>query len=151
LSFFRFRFVSGLGGHPSLNNGKQKLPHPDSAPHPHWAQIIRAIYHTAFSWNPLANPMERDPSGSWTAPSGAAARPSPVFVPVDGEPMLDPSGYGIARDERGKRVSLIAVSQQPVKNSGAGILPAARSFEFTAFQAVQLRRLEACATCLTAR
>ena len=29
---------------------------------------------------------------------------------VDGEPVLDPGGTGIARDERNERVSLVAVS-----------------------------------------
>jgi 1,4-alpha-glucan branching enzyme len=61
-------------------------------------------------WNPLANPMERDPVGSWTARVELHHGHHQYLFLVDGEPMLDPNAYGIARNERNERVSLIAVS-----------------------------------------
>lgn len=61
-------------------------------------------------WNPLANPMGLDASGSWTAQIELHHGHHQYLFLVDGEPMLDPKGYGFARNERGERVSLIAVS-----------------------------------------
>lgn len=61
-------------------------------------------------WDPRAIPMQRQPDGGWrvevTLPHGHHRY---LFV-VDGQPMLDPRGHGIVRDEHGRRVSLIAVS-----------------------------------------
>lgn len=61
-------------------------------------------------WNPLANPMRRDTSGSWTARVQLHHGYHQYLFLVDGEPMLDPKAYGIARNGRGDRVSLVAVS-----------------------------------------
>ncbi|ODU23939.1 MAG: glycoside hydrolase family 13 [Verrucomicrobia bacterium SCN 57-15] len=61
-------------------------------------------------WNPLANPMHRDASGSWTAQIELHHGHHHYVFLVDGEPMLDPNAYGIARNEKNERVSLIAVS-----------------------------------------
>lgn len=61
-------------------------------------------------WNPLANPMQRDPNGAWTAQVELHHGHHRYLFLVDGEPMLDPNAYGIARNDRNERVSLIAVS-----------------------------------------
>lgn len=61
-------------------------------------------------WNPLANPMQRDASGSWIARVELHHGHHHYLFLVDGEPMLDAKAYGIARNERNERVSLIAVS-----------------------------------------
>jgi len=61
-------------------------------------------------WNPASHPMKRLLDGAWRLeimlPHGHHHY---VFV-VDGLPTLDPSAQGISRNERGERVSLIAVS-----------------------------------------
>jgi len=61
-------------------------------------------------WQPWANPMHRDASGSWTAQVELHHGYHQYLFLVDGEPMLDPNAYGIARNGKGERVSLIAVS-----------------------------------------
>jgi 1,4-alpha-glucan branching enzyme len=61
-------------------------------------------------WNPLANPMQRDASGSWTVQVQLHHGHRHYLFLVDGEPMLDANAHGIARNERNERVSLIAVS-----------------------------------------
>lgn len=61
-------------------------------------------------WNPSANPMQRQPDGSWMAQVQLHHGHHQYAFLVDGEPMLDPHAYGIVRNERGDRVSLIAVS-----------------------------------------
>lgn len=61
-------------------------------------------------WNPLANPMQRQPGGSWTAQIELHHGHHQYLFLVDGEPMLDPHAQGIARNERNERVSLMAVS-----------------------------------------
>lgn len=61
-------------------------------------------------WNPLATPMHRDASGSWTGQVQLHHGYHQYLFLVDGEPMLDPNAHGIARNEKNERVSLIAVS-----------------------------------------
>jgi len=61
-------------------------------------------------WNPLANPMDRQPDGSWTAQIDLHQGHHEYRFLVDGEPVLDPGACGIARDEKNRPVSLIAVS-----------------------------------------
>jgi len=61
-------------------------------------------------WRPWETPMERQPDGSWTARVELHHGHHQYLFLVDGEPMLDPNAHGIGRNERGERVSLIAVS-----------------------------------------
>jgi len=61
-------------------------------------------------WNPLANPMKRQPDGSWLAQVNLPHGHHQYQFLVDGEPMLDPNAYGIVRNERDERVSLAVVS-----------------------------------------
>lgn len=61
-------------------------------------------------WEPWANPMQRQPDGSWSAQVQLHHGYHQYQFLVDGEPMLDPKAHGIARHERNEPVSLIAVS-----------------------------------------
>ena len=61
-------------------------------------------------WNPLANPMRRQPDGFWFAQVQLTQGHHRYCFLVDGEPTLDPSSAGITRNEQNERVSLIAVS-----------------------------------------
>lgn len=61
-------------------------------------------------WSFLANPMKHQPDGSWSAQVQLHHGHHQYYFLVDGEPMLDPKTCGIARNERGERVCLLAVS-----------------------------------------
>lgn len=61
-------------------------------------------------WHPAATPMRRMPDGRWFASLELHHGHHRYVFLVDGSPQLDPHGTGIARDDRNKRVSLIAVS-----------------------------------------
>lgn len=61
-------------------------------------------------WRPWDNPMQRQPDGLWTAQVQLHHGYRQYLFLVDGEPTLDPHANGIGRNERGERVSLIAVS-----------------------------------------
>ena len=59
-------------------------------------------------WHPL--PMQRSPDGWWLAQVQLSHGHHQYRFIVDGRPMIDPHATGIARDERGEQVSLVAVS-----------------------------------------
>ncbi len=61
-------------------------------------------------WNPVASPMNRQPDGAWLLQVPLHHGHQQYVFLVDGKPVLDPRAHGIARDPRGERVSLIAVS-----------------------------------------
>lgn len=61
-------------------------------------------------WRPWETPMRRQPDGSWTAQVQLAHGHHRYLFLVDGEPVLDPKAYGIARNDKNEPVSLIAVS-----------------------------------------
>jgi len=61
-------------------------------------------------WNPLASPMKRQPDGSWQAQVDLPHGHHEYQFLVDGEPRLDPKAYGVGRNGKGERVSLVAVS-----------------------------------------
>ena len=61
-------------------------------------------------WNPVANPMKRQPDGAWLIQVPLHHGHHHYRFLVDGKPVLDPRAQGIARDQKGERVSLIAVS-----------------------------------------
>lgn len=61
-------------------------------------------------WDVQSNPMQRQFDGSWTLQIKLPHGHHQYLFLVDGERMLDPHAYGIARNESGERVSLIAVS-----------------------------------------
>jgi 1,4-alpha-glucan branching enzyme len=62
------------------------------------------------SWNPNANPMQRQPDGAWLTAIPLNHGHHRYLFLVDGKPVLDPRAQGIARNEQNERVSLIAVS-----------------------------------------
>jgi 1,4-alpha-glucan branching enzyme len=61
-------------------------------------------------WNPVASPMKRQPDGAWLIQVPLHHGHHHYRFLVDGKPVLDPRAQGIARDQKGEKVSLIAVS-----------------------------------------
>lgn len=61
-------------------------------------------------WNPLTNPMRRQPGGAWLAEINLPHGHHQYLFVVDGEGKLDPKAYGVARTSNNRPVSLIAVS-----------------------------------------
>lgn len=61
-------------------------------------------------WHPTAHPMKRQPDGAWRLEIPLNHGPHHYLFMVDGKPTLDPRAQGIARDHKGEKVSLIAVS-----------------------------------------
>jgi len=62
------------------------------------------------SWDAVAHPMKRQPDGAWLIQIALPHGHHHYRFLVDGKPVLDPRAQGIARDAKGERVSLIAVS-----------------------------------------
>src|SRR5512133_3310656 len=61
-------------------------------------------------WDPVALPMNRQPDGAWLLQVAVHHGHHQYVFLVDGRPVLDPRANGVARDPKGERVSLIAVS-----------------------------------------
>ena len=61
-------------------------------------------------WDPRAHPMRRQADGAWFLQVALHHGHHQYRFMVDGQPMLDPRAHGVARDDRGERASLIAVS-----------------------------------------
>lgn len=61
-------------------------------------------------WNPTSHPMKRQPDGGWTLMVELRHGHHFYHYLVDGKPTLDPKANGVGRDQKGERVSLIAVS-----------------------------------------
>ena len=61
-------------------------------------------------WNPAATPMHRTPDGRWMASLELPHGYHQYLFLVDGQPVLDPTATGKARNERNEPVSLIAIS-----------------------------------------
>jgi len=62
------------------------------------------------SWHESSHPMKRQPDGAWLLQVPLHHGHHHYRFLVDGKPVLDPRAQGIARDQKGERVSLIAVS-----------------------------------------
>ncbi len=62
------------------------------------------------NWNPTANPMARQPDGAWFLQMNLNHGHHHYHFVVDGKPTLDPAAHGTARDPKGEKASLIAVS-----------------------------------------
>jgi len=62
------------------------------------------------SWDSATHPMKRQPDGAWLIQIPLHHGHHHYRFLVDGKPTLDPRAQGIARDSKGERVSLIAVS-----------------------------------------
>jgi 1,4-alpha-glucan branching enzyme len=76
------------------------------------APSAQSVYMTGdFNWwNPTSHPMRRREDGWWFIEVQLTHGHHQYLFLVDGKPVLDPKGTGIARNERNERVSLIAVS-----------------------------------------
>jgi 1,4-alpha-glucan branching enzyme len=61
-------------------------------------------------WNPTAYPMKRQPDGAWLVQVALNHGHHHYQFLVDGKPTLDPRAQGVARNEQGEKVSLLAVS-----------------------------------------
>jgi len=61
-------------------------------------------------WDAAAHPMKRQPDGAWLIQVPLSHGHHHYRFLVDGKPALDPRAQGIARDHKGEKVSLIAVS-----------------------------------------
>ena len=61
-------------------------------------------------WDSTSHPMRRQVDGWWFLQVQLCHGHHRYRFLVDGEPVLDPRGAGIGRDEHNERVSLIAVS-----------------------------------------
>ena len=62
------------------------------------------------NWDATSHPMQRRVDGFWFLQVQLTHGHHRYQFLVDGNPVLDPRGTGIARNERNEQVSLIAVS-----------------------------------------
>lgn len=62
------------------------------------------------NWNIQANPLQKGSDGVWTGRVDLRHGHHRYAFEVDGSFVLDPTAMGITRDDKGDRVSLIAVS-----------------------------------------
>ena len=61
-------------------------------------------------WDPKATPMARQPDGRWLASLELSHGYHQYLFLVDGQPVLDPTAAGKARNEHNEPVSLRAIS-----------------------------------------
>lgn len=61
-------------------------------------------------WNPTSHPMRKSFDGSWQLPVTLGHGGHLYQFLVDGQPVNDPRAQGLARNERGEKVSMILVS-----------------------------------------
>ena len=61
-------------------------------------------------WHPTAHPFKRMIDGAWRLEVPLNHGHHHYLFLVDGKSVLDPRAQGIARNEKGEKVSLIAVS-----------------------------------------
>jgi 1,4-alpha-glucan branching enzyme len=60
-------------------------------------------------WQPASTPMTRQPDGCWLVQLPLSVGHHHYLFLVDGKPMLDPRASGVARNEKGEKVSLLSV------------------------------------------
>jgi 1,4-alpha-glucan branching enzyme len=61
-------------------------------------------------WNPAVNQMKRQPDGAWMVQVQLCHGHHQYVFWVDGQTQLDPRAQGVARNQQGERVSLLAIS-----------------------------------------
>jgi 1,4-alpha-glucan branching enzyme len=76
------------------------------APHAKSVSLVGDFNH----WDPVAQPMKRMPDRSWLLTVELKHGHHQYAFLVDGVLTLDPRAQGIARNEKGERVSLVPVS-----------------------------------------
>jgi 1,4-alpha-glucan branching enzyme len=76
------------------------------------APSARSVYLVGDfnGWNSASHPMRRREDGCWFIDVQLTHGHHQYCFLVDDNPVLDPLGTGIARNERNERVSLLAVS-----------------------------------------
>ncbi len=62
------------------------------------------------AWDPAAHQMVRQPDGAWFLQVSLNHGHHQYRFLIDGQPTLDPMAHGVARDPKGEKASLIAVS-----------------------------------------
>lgn len=75
---------------------------------PHAAQV--SIVGDFNNWDPLAHPLTHMPDGAWRIEVSLHHGHHRYAFLVDGKLTLDPRAQGVTRDDKGERVSLLAVS-----------------------------------------
>ena len=61
-------------------------------------------------WNPTVHPMQKQADGNWFVTIELNHGHHAYMLQVDDRIILDPRATGITRNEKGERVSLLAVS-----------------------------------------
>lgn len=77
-----------------------------------WAPEAKSVFLIGDfnDWDPAAHPMHRQPDGAWRLEMPLNHGHHHYQFLIDGKPTLDPRAQGTARDHKGDKVSLIAVS-----------------------------------------
>jgi 1,4-alpha-glucan branching enzyme len=88
----------------SVKNSRKPVSFFCRAPGARSVELVGDFNH----WRPL--PMQKSMDSWWLAQVELCHGHHQYRFLVDGGPILDPSATGVGRDERGERVSLIAVS-----------------------------------------
>ena len=105
----RLFFMNTILGHPEQNSYSAKNLHRAvsflcRAPGARSVDLVGDFNH----WHPV--PMQKSVDSWWHAQVELCHGHHQYRFLVDGEPTLDPNATGTVRDERGERVSLVAVS-----------------------------------------
>lgn len=61
-------------------------------------------------WTPNAHPMKRHVDGSWNLQVPLSPGHHHYLFLIDDKPTIDPRAQGIARNENGEKVGLLAIS-----------------------------------------
>lgn len=62
------------------------------------------------NWDPATHRMQRQPDGAWLLQVALHHGHHHYRFLINGHPALDPRAHGVARDAKGEKVSLIAIS-----------------------------------------
>lgn len=100
------KFKFGRPDRYSAKNASRLVPFSIFAPQ------AKSVYLTGDfnNWDESSMPMVRQPDGAWKLDVELTHGHHHYLFIVDGKPVLDPRAHGIARDESGQKVSVIAVS-----------------------------------------
>jgi len=102
--FMNLTYNDPDNGRYSAKNSHKSVNFYCAAPHATSVKLAGDFNH----WHPL--PMQRSVDGWWLAQVQLCHGHHQYRFLVDGRPMLDPHAIGVVRDERGEKVSLVAVS-----------------------------------------
>jgi 1,4-alpha-glucan branching enzyme len=77
-----------------------------TAPNARQVSLVGDFNH----WDPAAHPMQQQPDGAWLLQVPLHHGHHHYRFLIDGSPALDPRAHGVARDPKGEKASLIAIS-----------------------------------------